>query len=192
MKSSTLHPRISSSGYPKRRSKAGLQSWTLLFESSTTLASGLFSTMAVRKALRSLIVPPVRSRFSNWLSAGMPVIIAGVVISGESCPPFRDADLPFLRLVRAESTLIGIEFFMKAGCGANFAHKLVLSLRARLRKTIYKLDLQKPTPNELFSACRGGTSIVRRYHEVPFREQFIPAGGTNRAFSVSPIPLARF
>ncbi len=110
MKSSTSHPAISSNGYLKRRSKAGLQSWTLLFESSTTLASGLFSTMAVRKTLRSLIALSIRSRVPGWLSVGLPVIIAGFVISGELCPPFRDAGLPFLRLARTESTLIGIEF----------------------------------------------------------------------------------
>lgn len=110
MKSSTSCPAISSSGYPKRRSKAGLQSWTLLFESRTTLASGLFSTMAVRKALRSPTAWAIRSGAFDWISVSFASNKEGVVISGEPFFPFPDADLPFLRLGRAESTLIGIEF----------------------------------------------------------------------------------
>lgn len=174
MKSSTSQPTISSSGYPKRRSKAGLQSWTLLLESSTTLASGLFSTMAVRKALRSPIRLAVRSRGWGWLS----VFIAGAVISGESCPAFRDADLPFLRLARTESTLIGIEFVVRGRHGA-IARRNLSSNRAHIcekRSAIY--GFQKPTPDQLFSVCRGGTAIVPWYRRVSFRQRSVAAGCT--------------
>src|SRR6185437_13873590 len=155
-KSSTSQPMISSSAHPKRRSKAGLQSWTLLLESSTTLASGLFSTMAVRKALRSLIVSAIRSRASGWLSARLSVFIAGAVIRGESFPPFRDADLPFLRLVRAESTLIGIEFFAHSRGGAGLRAQARPSIaRTSAKSYLQSMVFRSPHPIN-YLACTAG------------------------------------